>query len=314
MSADVDTAGDAESDVAGASAPDAAGGGAALSPLVVARKDYEDAVRSKTLWVVTALFVLLTGGVAYFLEAIGGAMTPAGAELTATDFVFVVQLPGQWLIPLVAVLVGYKSVVAERESGTIKLLLSLPHTRRTVLLGKLAGRLGVVATAIVAGFAVAGVVVAARHTLAVVPYLVFVAITVVYAAAFVGLAVGFSAAVRSGSRAVAGAFGIYALFGFNPSLWDLLPFGINYVLNGEFFFDSVRGPEWAQFVSLLSPKSAYNTATAGFVPGESAFRRAAGGVSDLPIYLSEWAALVVLGLWLAVPMAAGYWRFQRADL
>jgi len=288
--------------------------GAAPSPLVVARKDYEDAIRSKTLWVVTGLFVLLTGGVAYFLDAIGGALAPEGTELTATDFVFVVQLPGQWLIPLVAVLVGYKSVVAERESGTIKLLLSLPHTRRNVLVGKLAGRVAVVATAIVVAFAVAGVVVATRHALALVPYLLFVAITVAYAAAFAGLAVGFSAAVRSGSRAVAGAFGIYALFGFNPSLWDLLPFGINYVLNGEFFFETPRGPEWAQFVSLLSPKSAYNTATAGFVPGESAFRQAAGGTGDLPVYLSEWAALVVLALWLVVPMAVGYWRFQRADL
>lgn len=290
------------------------GADATLSPLVVARKDYEDAVRSKTLWVVTALFVLLTGGVAYFLGAIGEALATDGMELTATDFVFLVRIPGEWLIPLVAVLVGYKSVVAERESGTIKLLLSLPHTRRNVLVGKLAGRVAVVATAIVTGFAVAAVIVALRHTLAVVPYVVFVALTVAYAAAFVGLAVGFSAAVRSGSRAVAGGVGIYALFGFNPSLWDLLPSAVNYVLNGEFFFGTVRRPEWAQAISLLSPKSAYNTAISGFVPGESAFRQAGGGVSDLPIYLSEWAALVVLALWLVVPIAVGYWRFQRADL
>ncbi len=288
--------------------------GAAPSLLVVARKDYEDAIRSKTLWVVTGLFVVLTGGVAYFLDSIAGALAGEGMELTATDFVFVVRIPGEWLLPLVAVLVGYKSVVAERESGTIKLLLSLPHTRRNVLLGKLAGRVGVVATAIVVGFAVAAVIVAARHTLAVVPYVVFVVLTVVYAAAFVALAVGFSAAVRSGSRAVAGAVGIYALFGFNPSLWDVLPLAINYVLNGEFLFDTVRGPEWAQAISLLSPKSAYNTAIAGFMPGESAFRQAGGGTTDLPIYLSEWAALVVLGLWVVVPMAIGYWRFQRADL
>lgn len=286
----------------------------APSALVVARKDFEDAVRSKTLWVVTALFVLLTGVVAYFLDAIGGALAAEGTELTATDFVFVVRIPGQWLIPLVAVLVGYKSVVAERESGTIKLLLALPHTRRNVLLGKLAGRIAVVATALSVGFAVAAVIVAARHTLAVVPYLVFVALTVAYAGSFVGLAVGFSAAVRSGSRAIAGAVGIYALFGFNPSLWDLVPLGINYALTGEFLFETARGPEWAQAISLLSPKSAYNTATAGFVPGESAFRQAAGGTGDLPVYLSEWAALIVLVLWVVVPMAVGYWRFQGADL
>jgi len=298
---------------------DAAGGASATgapapSALVVARKDFEDAVRSKTLWVVTALFVLLTGVVAYFLDSIAGALAAEGTELTATDCVFVVQIPGQWLIPLVAVLVGYKSVVAERESGTIKLLLALPHTRRNVLLGKLAGRIAVVATALSVGFAVAAVIVLARHTLAVVPYLVFVVLTIAYAGSFVGLAVGFSAAVRSGTRAVAGAVGIYALFGFNPSLWDLVPFGVNYALSGEFFFETARGPEWAQAISLLSPKSAYNTATAGFVPGESAFRQAAGGTADLPIYLSEWAALVVLAAWLVVPMAVGYRRFRAADL
>jgi len=292
----------------------AATGDPAPSALVVARKDFEDAVRSKTLWVVTALFVLLTGVVAYFLDAIGDALAAEGTELTATDFVFVVQIPGQWLIPLVAVLVGYKSVVTERESGTIKLLLSLPHTRWNVLVGKLAGRIAVVTTALSVGFAVAAAIVLARHTLAVVPYLVFVVLTIAYAGSFVGLAVGFSAAVRSGTRAVAGAVGIYALFGFNPSLWDLVPLGINYALTGEFFFETPRGPEWAQAISLLSPKSAYNTATAGFIPGESAFRQAAGGTGDLPIYLSEWAALVVLALWVVVPMAVGYWRFQAADL
>lgn len=292
----------------------ATGGNALSSPLVVARKDFEDAVRSKTLWVVTALFVLLTGTVAYFLDSIARALATEGMELTATDFVFVVRIPGEWLIPLVAVLVGYKSVVAERESGTIKLLLALPHTRRNVLLGKLAGRIAVVATAILVAFAVAAAVVAVRHTLAVEPYAVFVLLTLAYAAAFTALAVGFSAAVRSGSRAIAGAVGIYALFGFNPSLWDVVPLAINYVLSGEFFFETVRGPEWAQAISLLSPKSAYNTAIAGFVPGESAFRQAGGGVAEGPIYLSEWAALVVLALWIVVPTAVGYWRFQRADL
>jgi len=35
---------------------------------------------------------------------------------------------------------------------------------------------------------------------------------------------------------------------------------------------------------------------------------------DAPFYLQEWFGVVVLLFWLAVPVAIGYYRFERTDL
>jgi ABC-2 type transport system permease protein len=35
---------------------------------------------------------------------------------------------------------------------------------------------------------------------------------------------------------------------------------------------------------------------------------------DVPFYLTEWFAAVILLVWIIVPIAIGYRRFERADL
>lgn len=54
-------------------------------------------------------------------------------------------------------MLGYRAIVGERESGSLKFLLGLPHTRRDVILGKLIGRVSTVTVAVLVGFAIVGV-------------------------------------------------------------------------------------------------------------------------------------------------------------
>jgi len=47
-------------------------------------------------------------------------------------------------LPLVAIFAGYAAISKERTGGSLKLLLSLPHSRKDVIIGKVVGRCGVV--------------------------------------------------------------------------------------------------------------------------------------------------------------------------
>lgn len=62
---------------------------------------------------------------------------------------------------------------------------------------------------------------------------------------------------------------------------------------------------WAYLVEAIDPAV---TAEAGWMVASN---RVEG---QLPLDLSEWFAAVVLLAWITVPIAVGYWRFQRADL
>lgn len=269
-----------------------------MSWLVVARKDFQDAVRSKTLWAVTVVFVLLTAGPAYVLGWLSGGLFGArlymGYLVPAASFV----------VSLVALLVGYRSIVGERDTGTVKLLLALPHSRRDVLLGKVAGRFAVVGVAAAIAFGLTALIL--YGSLSGFPagaYLVFVGLTLTFALTFVALAVGLSASADSSSTVAAGAFGLYAAFAFN--VWNWLANVLNYLATGQFFFRDGR-PGWAEFFRMLNPTIAYGRAVEGFLPG--------GGGTGTPAYLSEWAAVGVLLLWIAVALGVGYWRFASAEI
>jgi len=127
-----------------------------MSALTVAKKDFRDAIRSRTLLALIVLFAIFTAGGAYVSTLIGGLLSnanPAGSQ-SALDLIFALLTPASLLVPVIGLLAGYKAIAGERESGSLKFLLGLPHSRRDVVLGKVIGRAAVVTVAILIGFAV----------------------------------------------------------------------------------------------------------------------------------------------------------------
>lgn len=282
-----------------------------MSWVAVARKDFRDAVRSKVLWLLSALFVVFAAGVAYVYTLIlGGASGQAGQELTSLGLIVFMLAPVGTLVPITALVVGYKAVAGEVESGTLKLLLSLPHTREDVVFGKLVGRTAVLAVPVVVGFVVAAVEVLVLYaSFDPTEYLLFLALTVMFGAAFVSVAVGVSAATKSTTKAAASVFGVFVLFEF---LWDVIPMGVYYVLEGSFFLQG-RPPNWYLFLNQLSPGNAYGAAVRAFLPNTQRQLAATLG-GDVPFYLTDWFALVILAVWVVAPVTLGYLAFERKDL
>lgn len=281
--------------------------------VAVARKDFNDAVRSRTLWAVAGLFAVLAVAAALMFGFIGTRTSGGGLAQTShrqmLNLIVFLRAPASWLVPITALLVGYKAIAGERESGSIKLLLSLPHERRDVLLGKIVGRTLVVATAIAGGFGAALVVgLVLYQSVSPLLFLVFITVTVVFSTAYVSIAVGFSAVTASASRAAAGAVGTFALFNF---VWSAIPNGIHFLLAGSLLPESGQFPTWFVFVQRLSPSGAYEGTTLLF-RDPSLLQSKLGG--PVPFYLSWWFALLILGLWIVLPSWAGYLRFRDADL
>lgn len=284
-----------------------------MSWVVVAKKDFRDAVRARSLWVLSVLFVLAAGGTAYlYAEFIAGS----GESVSALGLVGFLLSPVSLFVPVIALLVGYKAVAGERESGSLKLLLGLPHTRRDVVVGKVVGRTGVMVVPIVAGFAVAAVVGLALFTsFSVVDYVLFGVLTCAFALTWVAITVGVSSAVATSGRAAAASLGAWALFQF---LWDVVVLLARWGATGFSEFPSLteRPPDWALFLQGLNPSAAYSNGALAFLDA-SALASVAPQLAQTgsePFYLSNWFGLVVMAAWVVGPLALGYWRFEDADL
>jgi ABC-2 type transport system permease protein len=213
---------------------------------------------------------------------------------------------------LIAIVVSHRALAGERETGTIKLLLTSPHSRRAVFLGKFVGRSTVALLPILAGLLLAGMIGLGRHTqFSPVTFLQFVTLTVSFVIAFVSVALALSTTTASGNEATAGAFGCYLVLGVGwPASTTLVKSVRNLVIEGT-FTDTPQGqfenPDWFGLLDVASPAGAY--------------RRLVGQwVQELPVSIGlTWeqsapVAAISLAVWIIVPAILGYRTFHRLDL
>ncbi|MFB6231604.1 MAG: ABC transporter permease subunit [Salinibacter sp.] len=272
----------------------------------VARKDFQDARRSRVLWALAVVFLALAAGVASLYAFVPNIT--AEPEVSTIGLLGFLASPVTLFVAVASVVVCYKSVAGEAESGSGKLLLSLPHTRRDVILGKVVGRGLVLTIPVAVGLVVMlAVVFAGGVPFSPVDYAMFVVVTLFFALAYAAVFVGVSASTTSTTRAATISVLLLVLF---ELAWDVVPLGAWFVANG---FQVPRGvsagnlgarPDWVAFLFQLPPSGAYQNAIGGFLSGSG----------SEPFFLTNWFSLIVLTLWALVSLAIGSARYQRTDL
>lgn len=272
-----------------------------MSWRAVTRKDVRDAARAKSVWLLTGLFLLLFVGLTF--------VVPRMADDEFATFLEMAAAVVAVLLPLVGIVLGYKAVIAERESGSIALLLSMPHSRRDVVVGKFIGRSIVLAAPTAVGLAVTAPLVAIRYaSFAPLQYLGFSIATIVYGLTFLALAIALSMATTESRRVTTAAFGAYvALVMFWSGVIDLLVLVLFRFQNNPL----ADPPGWATFVKLLDPRHAYSYVLSDVIGSDLEASVDAFGTQW---YTEPPVALAVLLAWLVVPMVLGYWQFDRTDL
>ena len=275
----------------------------------IARKEFDDAVRSRMLWAIVAVFGLVTAVMAAALSLV------PQIESSAVMGLVLAGQSAQMLAPITALVAAYLAISGERESGSIKVLLGLPPSRGEVVLGKVLGRGAVIAVGLAGGLLlVAPVVLVVYGGLPVVSFAGLVLLTVILGVVFVAIAVGISAATGTRSRAMTLSIALYLGV---VLLWDGVAQITYLAVAGTFPGEQI--PAWYALLESLSPVGAYDAATNALLASQSTgaavpslAARLEGGV--VPVYLSWWFMLVVLAVWGAVPLVLGYVQFSRADL
>ncbi|ODR83117.1 ABC transporter [Haladaptatus sp. W1] len=260
---------------------------------VMAKKDFLDAHRKWSLGTAAVGFVLFLAVPMYL--GMSHARNPGTVDFFGQMGILV------FFAPLAGLMMSYGAIAAERELGSLKLLLALPYTRRDVIAGKAVGRAAVVGTATFVGvFAATVIFLAFGGSLPVVEYVAFLVLVFLLTAAYTSSAVCLSAASPTSNRAMATSVGFFLLTFLG---WSSVPLVIRYVLNG---FSSPRGapPAWANVIDSLSPVKAYSTGMDTLVHGN------AGST----FYHTGWFAFLVLVAWAVIPVVLGYRRFSSVDI
>ncbi|RJT07435.1 ABC transporter permease subunit [Halococcus sp. IIIV-5B] len=283
-----------------------------MSLIVVAKKEFSDSVRSNVLIGLVVLFVLFAGGFTYLFAQVPGILGSESTTASTPALITAMGTAAGLLVPLIGLIVGYKSIVGERASGSLDLLLNLPHTRRDIVLGKLIGRTAVVVVAVLVGFAAAGGIGLVFYDgFAVDAFVLFTLVTILVGFVFMAIALAFSSAVRSTTLALAGAIGLFVLFRFVWGIALQILWAASHGFDIDFGATMTDVPAWFRFLSAINPITAYDNAARaviGPLPASPLFAQSNA------IYSQNWFSFVVLAFWLLIPLTLGYLRFNSADL
>jgi len=283
-----------------------------MSWKVIAKKDFQDAIRSRGFLGLSAVFLLLIVGISVLY---GTVEEVSGGNPTVVELIFFVASSLGVFVSIAAIVVCYKSIAGERESGSMKLLLSLPHTRFDVLFGKVLGRTAVIAVPVVIAL-LAGTVVGSvlLGKFAPVETVLLSAVALLFALTYASVIVGFSAMTGSTTRSAGLALGFFLVFEF---LWDIVVLGLAYVGNGlQFPTSPADFPVWVFPISQLPPSNAFVTALVAVVPDATQSSAGVGpSASNVDAFFgTPWIAFAVFAFWVVIPVFIGYLRFQKADI
>ncbi len=279
-----------------------------MTAIEVARKDLLDVRRAKMVWFVLGMFGLIVTAMFYWTrDAPGEPISPMEEALGGILFF------GALLIPLVTLVAAYLAIAGERDSGSIKYLLSLAGSRGEIIIGKYLSRTviicGGVTLAFLWGLVLAGIFHGSIESGDPGIFVGVVALTLLYVAVYIAVAVGISAMAASRSQAMGGSIGFYMVTVVFPLTGLSIPQFFDWLLNSQ--LNLAISENIIDFMaSLTAPTIAFLSAS------ELVFSAENPEVPPAPDvwYLQPEMMIVILLVWIIAPLGVGYWRFQRADI
>ena len=262
----------------------------------IAAKEFRDRMRNRWVLAVALVFTVFSLVIAYFGGAQQGAVGFRSIEFTIASLVSLVI----YLIPLIALLLGFDAIVGERERGSLDLLLSLPITRLELLLGKYLGLAAALALSTLAGFGMVAVLLSRQMSWAsMYHYFGFMLSSVLLGLAFLSLAVLLSVLARDRTRASGLAIATWFFF---VLVFDLVLLGVLVGSGGHF------GGEAFALLLLLNPADVFRILN---VFSLEDVRTLYGLATVVPPAMGSplkmGGAMLV---WIAVPLALAHWRFK----
>lgn len=269
--------------------------------LTLAVKEFRDGLRNK--WV---------GGATLLLAALGFAITFLGSSPTglldvkplAVTVVSISSLT-IFLVPLIALLLGYDAIVGEADRGCLLLMLTYPLSRLELILGKFIGHASILAFATLIGYGSAGVAAAMAGSGDVASWQAFASLlfsSVLLGLSFLAIAYLVSVTAAERSTAAGVAIGVWLLF---VLVYDLALMGLLTASKGRV------GGEVFPYLLLLNPADAYRL----FNLTSFENVRKISGMAGLAASAHFPPAVLILALllWIGGPLSAAIAVFERRE-
>ncbi len=263
---------------------------------IIAGKEFRDRIRNLWVLAVALIFSLFALAIAYFGSAQMGSVGFRGIDVTIASLVSLVI----YLVPLIALILGYDAVVGERERGSLELLLSMPITRFEVLLGKYLGLSAALACSTVIGFGAGLLPLAAQLGVAdLYHYLGFVLSAILMGMAFLSLSLLVSVLTSDRMRASGLAIALWFFF---VLVFDLLLTGALVASQGN-LSSGVFGT-----LLMLNPADVFRLLN---IFSSEQVQAMYGLATVMPENLTQPSVLagIMLG-WIVVPFLIANWRFK----
>ncbi|MCJ8168141.1 ABC transporter permease subunit [Atopomonas sediminilitoris] len=274
------------------------------SILSIARKEFADGLRNRWLLAISLLFAVLAVGIAWLGAAAAGQVGFTSIPATIASLASLAT----FLMPLIALLLAYDSIVGEDEGGTLLLLLTYPLTRVQMLVGKFLGHGAILALATLLGFGSAAVAIAmlvpdVELNLLLWAFSRFISSSILLGLVFIALAYALSSVVREKSSAAGLALGLW--FGF-VLVFDLV------LLAGLVLSQGRINPDVLPWLLLLNPTDVFRLLNVSGFEASAAI----SGVMQLGQDLPQSSALLWLALfgWGLLSLGLAFFFFKRREV
>jgi len=275
--------------------------------LSIAKKEIMDNIRNKWIILVSVMFALLTLVISYF-----GSLASRGWQdlgFTISEMANLVT----FLVPIIALMLAYATIIGEIERGSMNSLLSLSATRFEIIIGKFLGLAGVLCFTIFIGFGAAGLMIAANvSNVNYADYGIFIGATMLLGLVFLSVALFFSTIFNKRSTAMGGAIFLWFLFNIIlPIVFiGLLATTIDMMMFAQ--GNTIVVPDWYHALNLFNPTTVYSSLLTTAIGPVSSM--SASSMIPAPSWYSSGLLIGVLLAWIIVFFALAVWRFQRKDI
>ncbi|WP_426105145.1 ABC transporter permease [Massilia sp. TSP1-1-2] len=262
---------------------------------VIAAKEFRDRIRNRWVLAVAVIFALFALAIAYFGASQQGEVGFHSIDVTVASLVSLVI----YLVPLIALILGYDAIVGERERGSLELMLSMPITRFEILLGKYLGLAAALTTATVLGFGAGLLPMASELTVRDgFHYAGFVGSAILMGLAFLSISMLVSVVALDRVRASGVAIALWFFF---VLIFDLLLMGALVMSQG--------GLGSTLFAALLmfNPADVFRLMN---IFSSEQVQTMYGLATVMPERLTDPAVLLaIMAAWIVVPFLIAHWRF-----
>jgi len=273
----------------------------------VSKKEFKDNFRNNWFIALTGIFFLLV----FFTSLLAGGSGEDSVFGGFEDTVTTLMMIGNFLVPIIAIMLGYSTISGEVENGSIDLVLSYPIRRVELILGKLIGLATVLGLSTLIGLGSGGFLVGflAGDLSSLDNYFLFIMITILFGLLYLSLSMFASTLTSKRSTSL----GIAIVIFFWSAIYAMTIMGI-YFAEGHSFSDITGGnfPDWVWKALLLSPQDMYGTAV--YLAFDLQSLDLMGFAMEIPSYFNIPLIVGVQLLWVVIPISLSLYWFNKKEI